>query len=114
MYAIYSCAWMCSAIAIFCAGFGSCLYARAPGGSSANETSCAISARVRMLKVPVLLMTIGMKEKARSWDQVLGVKRAAARYGWRVGGIVIGFMLVYVFLSMASMVPTEARFVFLS
>ena len=59
MYESHSCAWMCSAIAIFCAGFGSCLYVRASGGSSANETSCAISARVRMLKVPVLLMTIG-------------------------------------------------------
>ena len=60
MYESHSCAWVCSAIAIFCAGFGSCLYVRVSGGSSANETSCAISARVRMLKVPVLLMTIGM------------------------------------------------------
>ena len=53
-------------------------------------------------------------EIARSWDPIFGVKRAAARYGWRVGGILIGFMLVYVFLSIASMVPAEARFVFLS
>ncbi len=53
-------------------------------------------------------------EIARSWDPVLGVKRAAARYGWRVDGILNGFMLVYVFLSIASMVPAEARFVFLS
>ncbi len=60
MYESHSCAWICSAIAIFCAGFGSCLYVRASGGSSVNETSCAISTRVRMLKVPVLLMTIGM------------------------------------------------------
>ena len=51
---------MCNAIAIFCAGFSSCLYARVSGGSSLNETSCAISASVRTLKVPVLLMTIGM------------------------------------------------------
>ena len=56
----HSCAWICSAIAIFCAGFGSCLYVRVSGGSSVNETSCAISARVRTLKVPVLLMTIGI------------------------------------------------------
>ena len=51
---------MCSAIAISCAGLGSCLYVRVSGGSSLNETSCAISARVRTLKVHVLLMTIGM------------------------------------------------------
>ncbi len=60
MYESHSCAWMCSAIAIFCAGFASCLYVRVSGGSSVNETSCAISARARTLKVPVLLMTIGM------------------------------------------------------
>ena len=51
---------MCSAIAIVFAGFGSCLYVRVSGGSSVNETSCAISAKVRTLKVPVLLMTIEM------------------------------------------------------
>ena len=47
-------------MANFCANFGSCLYARVSGGSSLNETSCAISASERTLKVPVLLMTIGM------------------------------------------------------
>ncbi len=35
-------------------------YVRVSGGSSLNETSCAISASVRTLKVPVPLMTIGM------------------------------------------------------
>ena len=60
MYESHSCTWMCSVIAIFCAGFGRCLYLRVFGGSSLNETSCAISASVRKLKVPVLLMTIGM------------------------------------------------------
>ena len=60
MYESYSCAWMRSAIGIFCAGVGSCLYVRVSGGSSPNETSCAISASVRTLKVLVLLMTIGM------------------------------------------------------
>ncbi len=60
MYEIHSCAWMCNAIAIFCADFGSCLYVRVSGGRSLNGTSCAISASVRTLKVPVLLMTIGM------------------------------------------------------
>ncbi len=60
IYESHSCAWMRSAIAIFCAGFDSCLYVRMSGGSSVNETSCAISASVRTLKVPVLLMTIGM------------------------------------------------------
>ena len=57
MYENHSCAWMCSAIAIFCAGFGICLYVRVSRGSSLNET---ISASVPTLKVPVLLMTIGM------------------------------------------------------
>ena len=49
---------------------------------------------------------------ARSWDPVFDCKRAAARYGWRVGGICMGSILVYVFLSMASIVPAEARFDF--
>ena len=60
MYESHSCAWVCRAMAIFCDGFGSCLYVRVFGGSSLNETSCAISASVRTLKVRVLLMTIGM------------------------------------------------------
>ena len=60
MHESHSCAWMCSAIAIICAGFGSCLYVSVSGGSSVNETSCANSASVRTLKVPFLLMTIGM------------------------------------------------------
>ena len=60
MYESHSCAWMCCAIAVLCAGFGSCSYVRVSGGSSVNETSCAISASVRTLKVPALLMTTGM------------------------------------------------------
>jgi hypothetical protein len=60
MYESHSFAWMCSAIANFCAGFGSCFYVRVSVGFSLNETSCAISASVRTLKVPVLLMTIGI------------------------------------------------------
>ena len=59
-YESHSCAWMCSAIAVFCADFGSCLFVRVFGGSSLNETSCAIYASVRTLKVPVLLMPIWM------------------------------------------------------
>ena len=47
-------------MAIFCGGLGSCLYVRVCGGSSLKETSWAISASVRTLKVSVLLMTIGM------------------------------------------------------
>ncbi len=39
---------------------GNCLYVNASGGSSSNEISCAISARVLTWKVPVLLMTIGI------------------------------------------------------
>jgi hypothetical protein len=60
MYESHSCAWMCSAIAFFGASFGSCLYVRVSGGSSLNETSCAISASVHTMKVAVLLMTIKM------------------------------------------------------
>ena len=60
MYVSHSCAWMCSAIAFFCVGLGSCLYVRVSGGSSLNETSCAISASVRTMRVHVLLMNIGM------------------------------------------------------
>ncbi len=56
----HSCACMCSAIAMCCAGLGSCLYVSVSGGSSSKETSCAISANVLTLKVPVLLMTIGI------------------------------------------------------
>jgi hypothetical protein len=47
-------------MAIIFAAFGSCLYVRMSNGSSLNETSCAISASVRTLKVPVLCMTSGM------------------------------------------------------
>jgi hypothetical protein len=50
---------------------------------------------------------------ARSWDPVFGCKRVAARYGWRVGDICMGSMLVVVFLTMDIIVPTDARFVFL-
>ena len=60
MYVSHSCAWMCSAIAFFCTSLGSCLYVRVSGGSSLNETSCAISASVWTLKVHVRLITIGM------------------------------------------------------
>ena len=40
----HSCAWTCSAIAIFCVGFGSDLYVIASDGFSLNDTSHAISA----------------------------------------------------------------------
>ena len=56
----HSCACMCRVMAICCAVLGNCLYVSASGGSSSKETSCAISARVLTLKVPVLLMTIGI------------------------------------------------------
>ena len=45
----------------------------------------------------------------RSWDPIFGYKRAAARCGWRVGGICMDSMLEYVVLSMASIVLAEAR-----
>ncbi len=56
----HSCACVCRAIAMWCAGLGSCLYVSASDGSSSNETSCAISASVLAFKVLVLLMTIGL------------------------------------------------------
>jgi hypothetical protein len=39
MYESHSCACMCSAIAIFCVGLGSCLYVRVTAGSSLNDSS---------------------------------------------------------------------------
>ncbi len=56
----HSCACMCRAMATCCVGLGNCLYVSLSGGSSSKVTSCAISARVLTLKVPVLLMTIGI------------------------------------------------------
>ena len=56
----HSCACTCRVMAICCAGLGNCLYVSASGGSSSKEMSCAISASVLTLNVPVLLMTIGM------------------------------------------------------
>ncbi len=56
----HSCACTWSAIVILLAVGGSCLNVSLSGGSSVNETSCAISASVLTWKVPVRLMTIGM------------------------------------------------------
>ena len=39
---------------------GSVLYVRVSGGFSLEDTSWAISARVRVWKVPILLITFGM------------------------------------------------------
>ncbi len=60
MWDSHSCAWTWRAIAIFCAGRGSCLKVKASSGSSWKDTSWAISERVFTLNVPVLLMTIGI------------------------------------------------------
>jgi hypothetical protein len=60
MRVIYSCACMCIAIAIDCACVGRDLYVRAAEGFSLNDTSWAISARIRVWKFPVMLITIGM------------------------------------------------------
>ncbi len=59
MWDSYSCACTWSAIVILLAVGGSCLYVSSSGGSSANETSCEISASVLTWKVPVRLMTMG-------------------------------------------------------
>jgi len=55
----HSCAWTWRVMAIF-AGLGSCLHVRVSVGSSFEDTSWAISARVLTFNVPVLLMTMGM------------------------------------------------------
>ena len=60
MWESHSCACTWSAIVILLAVGGSCLKVSSSGGSSANETSWAISAKVFMWKVPVRLMTMGM------------------------------------------------------
>ncbi len=60
MWESHSCAWTCGAIVILLAVGGSCLKVSLSGGSSANETSWEISARVLTWKVPVRLMTMGM------------------------------------------------------
>ena len=56
----HSCACTCSAITIVCACFGSVLYVRASGGFSLSKTSRAISDRVRVWKILVLLKNIGI------------------------------------------------------
>ena len=56
----HSCACLCNVMAIRLACLGSCLKVIESGGSSEWETSCAISARVLKLNVPVLLITIGI------------------------------------------------------
>ena len=56
----HSRACMCSAIVIVCACVGRVLYVRVSGGFSLNYTNWAISARVLVWKLPVLLMTIGV------------------------------------------------------
>ena len=60
MWDSHSWACTCRVMAICCAGLGSCLYVIASGGSSSRDTSCAISAKVLTLKVPVLLITMGI------------------------------------------------------
>ena len=60
MWESHSWACTCRVIAICCAGLGSCLYVNTSGGSSSKDTSCAISARVLTLKVPIPLMTISI------------------------------------------------------
>ena len=60
MWESHSCACTWSAIVMLLAVGGSCLKVSSSGGSSANETSWEISARVFTWKVPVRLMTMGM------------------------------------------------------
>ena len=54
------CACVWSNMAIVCARVDRDLYVRVSGGFSLNDTSCAISANVRVWKFLVLLITIGI------------------------------------------------------
>jgi hypothetical protein len=56
----HSCACVCSAIAIVCAGVERDFYVGESGGFSLNDTIWAISAKVRVWKLPIMLTTIGM------------------------------------------------------
>ena len=60
MWDIHSCACTWSAIVILLAVGDNYLKVSPYGGSSANDTSWEISARVFTWKVPVRLMTMGM------------------------------------------------------
>ena len=60
MYESNYCACMCRAMAKIFASLGSCLYVGVSGGSSLNDISWAILVSVLMLKMPVLLVTMGM------------------------------------------------------
>ena len=56
----HSCTCICIAMAIVCACDASVLYARVSDGFSLKDTSCTISARMRVWKLHVLLTTMGM------------------------------------------------------
>ncbi len=55
-----SCAWTWNAMAIVCACVRSDLYVMLFRGVSLKDISWAISANVRVWKLPVLLITMGM------------------------------------------------------
>ncbi len=56
----HSCACVCRDMAMCLTGLSICLHVMTSSGSSLYETSCAISASVLMLNVPVRLITIRM------------------------------------------------------
>ena len=56
----HSCAWTWIAVAIVCACVWRELYVRVYGEMSLKDTNCAISARVRVWKLHVLLIRMGM------------------------------------------------------
>ena len=56
----HSCACMCSDMAFVFACGGRDLYVRVSGGFPLNDTSWAISANVRVFKLHVMLITIGI------------------------------------------------------
>ena len=60
MWDSHSCACTWNAIVILLAVGDNCLKVSSSGGSSVNETSWEISARVFIWKVPVRLMTMEM------------------------------------------------------
>ena len=82
------------AIATCCAGLGSCLHVSVSGGSSSKETSCAISARVFTLNVPVLLMSIGI------------ILLSACCVPWLSRACFKGSYMVYIWSMISVMLPS--------
>jgi hypothetical protein len=103
----YSCAWTWIAMTIVCACVGSDLDVSVSGGFSLKDTSCAISARVRVWKLPVLLITMGM---IWTWILFLGLSMVCLSGSYMLCMLVmVSKMLVFVeylhFISCKHLLP---------